>query len=231
MSVLAKIIGDPNQRVLKRFQPQVEAINDLEPEYERLSDADLKALTAEFRRRLADGETLDDLLVEAFAAVREAAKRTLGQRHYDVQLLGGIVLHQGRIAEMKTGEGKTLVATSALYLNALSGDGCHLVTVNDYLARRDCGWMGHVFNALGLTTSAIAGDMSLKFDADFVNEHAGDCATFAPLIAVKPTAATSHTGPTASSVSITFVTIWPSISKILSSVATITRSLTRWTTS
>ncbi len=174
MSVLAKIIGDPNNRVLKRFQPQVEAINDLEPEYERLSDAELQALTPAFRQRLAEGETLDDLLVEAFAAVREAAKRTIGQRHYDVQLLGGIVLHQGRIAEMKTGEGKTLVATTALYLNALTGEGCHLVTVNDYLVRRDCGWMGHVFNALGVTTSAIAGDLSLKFDPDYSDDHAGD---------------------------------------------------------
>lgn len=174
MSVLAKLIGDPNQRVLKRFQPQVDAINDLEPEYERLSDAELRALTDGFRQRLVEGETLDDLLVEAFAAVREAAKRTLHQRHYDVQLLGGIVLHQGRIAEMKTGEGKTLVATLALYLNALAGEGCHLVTVNDYLARRDCGWMGHIFNALGLSTSAIASDLSVQFDADFVNEQAGD---------------------------------------------------------
>ncbi|HZU12851.1 MAG TPA: preprotein translocase subunit SecA [Chloroflexota bacterium] len=174
MAILSKLIGDPNQRVLKRFQPLVDDINDLELDFEALSDDELRAKTDEFKARLAADETLDDLLPEAFAAVREAAKRGLGQRHYDVQLLGGIVLHQGRIAEMKTGEGKTLVATTALYLNALTGEGCHLVTVNDYLARRDCGWMGKVFHRLGLTTSAIAGDMSLQFDAEYVDEHAGD---------------------------------------------------------
>src|SRR5579884_2451571 len=174
MSLLTKVIGDPNQRVLKKFQGLVDEINDLEPEYERLTDAQLRAKTDEFKQRLDEGDALDDLLVEAFASVREAAKRTLGQRHYDVQLLGGIVLHQGRIAEMKTGEGKTLVATTALYLNALTGQGCHLVTVNDYLARRDCGWMGRVFDTLGLTTSAIAGDLSLMYDPEYLDERAGD---------------------------------------------------------
>jgi preprotein translocase subunit SecA len=174
MPALAKLFGDPNQRVVKKLQPTVDSINALETELERLSDAELLDQTRRFRERLAAGETLDDLLPEAFASVREAAKRTLGQRHYDVQLLGGIVLHQGRIAEMKTGEGKTLVATTALYLNALTGQGCHLVTVNDYLARRDCGWMGNIFAALGMTTAAIAGDLSVQFDVDFVDARAGD---------------------------------------------------------
>ena len=138
MGLFSKLVTDPNQRLLQRLQTYVDDITDLEPAFEALSDDELRAKTASFKQRLAEGETLDDLLVEAFAAVREAAKRTLGQRHYDVQLLGGIVLHQGKIAEIKTGEGKTLVATTALYLNALSGEGCHLVTVNDYLVRRDC---------------------------------------------------------------------------------------------
>jgi preprotein translocase subunit SecA len=174
MSILTKIMGDPNLRILKRFQADVDQINELEPEYAELTDAELRAKTDEFRKRLEAGESLDDLLVEAFAAVREASKRTLGQRHFDVQLLGGIVLHQGRIAEMKTGEGKTLVATTALYLNALTGNGCHLVTVNDYLARRDCGWMGQIFFALGLSIAAIANDLSVQFDPEFADEQAGD---------------------------------------------------------
>ncbi len=146
---------DSNEKQLKKLQPIVEQINGLEPEFEKLSDADLRAKTDEFRARLKDGETLDQLLPEAFAAVREAAKRTIGQRHFDVQLLGGIVLHQGKIAEMKTGEGKTLVATLPLYLNALTGKGCHLVTVNDYLSRRDPYWMGPIYHLLGLTVASI----------------------------------------------------------------------------
>jgi preprotein translocase subunit SecA len=174
MSILRRFAADPNDKVLRRLSTWVDDINGLESEFEEMSDEELRAVTVEFRERLAEGETLDDLLVEAFAAVREAAKRSIGQRHYDVQLLGGIVLHQGKIAEMKTGEGKTLVATTALYLNALAGDGCHLVTVNDYLVRRDCGWMGRIFYALGMTTSAIASDLSLMFDPDFMDENAGD---------------------------------------------------------
>ncbi|MCA1645722.1 MAG: preprotein translocase subunit SecA [Chloroflexi bacterium] len=160
--------------MVSKLQRYVDDINDLEPEYEALSDVELRDKTTQFRTRLSDGETLDDLLVEAFTAVREAAKRTIEQRPYDVQLLGAVVLHQGRIAEMGTGEGKTLVATLTLYLNALAGEGCHLVTVNDYLVRRDCGWMGHIFNALGMRTAAIAGDLSLVFDLDYVDENAGD---------------------------------------------------------
>lgn len=174
MGLFSKLVTDPNQRLLNRLQTFVDEINDLEPAYQELSDSDLSGKTSSFRARLADGATLDDLLVEAFAAVREAAKRTLGQRHYDEQLLGGIVLHQGKIAEMKTGEGKTLVATTALYLNALAGEGCHLVTPNDYLARRDAGWMGRVFDALNMSTAAIASDMSLRYDPEFTNEQVGD---------------------------------------------------------
>ena len=153
---LAKtLFGAENDRVLKRLAPRVAAINALEPEMEALDDTALAAKTAEFRDRLAAGATLDDLLEEAFAAVREAAKRTLGQRHFDVQLIGGMVLHMGRISEMKTGEGKTLVATLPVYLNALDGAGVHVVTVNDYLARRDAGWMGQIYEKLGLTTGCI----------------------------------------------------------------------------
>jgi preprotein translocase subunit SecA len=147
--------GDSNERELKRLQPLIDRINGLEPDFERLSDEELRAKTGEFKARLKDGAALDELLPEAFAAVREAAKRTLGQRHYDEQLLGGIVLHQGKISEMKTGEGKTLVATLPLYLNALTGKGCHLVTVNDYLARRDPYWMGPVYHALGVSVASI----------------------------------------------------------------------------
>jgi len=146
---------DSNEKQLKKIQPTVEQINGLEAEFEKLSDVELRAKTDEFRTRLKDGETLAQLLPEAFAAVREAAKRTIGQRHFDVQLMGGIVLHQGKIAEMKTGEGKTLVATLPLYLNALTGGGCHLVTVNDYLSRRDPYWMGPIYHRLGLTVASI----------------------------------------------------------------------------
>ncbi len=150
-----KLFGSPNDRRIKGYQSRVDAINALEPEIAALSDEALKARTAEFKQQLADGKTLDDILVPAFATVREAAKRTLGQRHFDVQLIGGMVLHEGDIAEMKTGEGKTLVATLAVYLNALAGKGVHVVTVNDYLARRDSGWMGQIYGFLGLTTGVI----------------------------------------------------------------------------
>jgi preprotein translocase subunit SecA len=150
-----KFFGSANDRRIKGYQSRVNAINALEPEVAALSDEALKARTDEFRKQLAEGKTLDDLLVPAFATVREAAKRTLGQRHFDVQLIGGMVLHEGDIAEMKTGEGKTLVATLAVYLNALSGKGVHVVTVNDYLARRDAGWMGQIYSFLGMTTGVI----------------------------------------------------------------------------
>src|SRR6516225_10705266 len=150
-----KIFGSSNERRIRSYQPRVNAINALEKELEKLSDeevgAELRARTAAFKKEVAEGKSLDDILVPAFATCREAAKRTLGQRHFDVQLIGGMILHEGRIAEMKTGEGKTLVATLAVYLNALSGRGVHVVTVNDYLARRDAEWMGQIYKFLGLT--------------------------------------------------------------------------------
>jgi preprotein translocase subunit SecA len=154
-AVLQKVFGSSNDRRIKSYRPRVDAINALEKELEGLSDEALRARTDDFKREVADGKTLDDLLVPAFATVREAAKRTLGQRHFDVQLIGGMVLHEGRIAEMKTGEGKTLVATLPVYLNALAGRGVHVVTVNDYLAKRDAEWMGQIYGFLGLSVGVI----------------------------------------------------------------------------
>ena len=159
MGLLTKIFGTHSERELKKINPIVDKIEALEDEYRKLSDEQLKTKTAEFKARLAKGETLDDILPEAFATVREASDRVLGMRHYRVQLIGGIVLHQGRIAEMKTGEGKTLVATLPSYLNALTGEGVHIVTVNDYLAKRDSEWMGKVHRFLGLTVGLIIHDM------------------------------------------------------------------------
>ena len=150
-----KVFGSSNDRRLKTYRPKVEAINALEPEIAKLTDEQLAHRTVEFREQLAAGTKLDDLLVPAFATVREAAKRVLGQRHFDVQLIGGMVLNERGIAEMRTGEGKTLVATLAAYLNGLEGKGVHVVTVNDYLARRDAEWMGRVYRFLGLTTGII----------------------------------------------------------------------------
>ena len=157
LNVLAKVFGTTNDRELKKIQSHVEHINALEPDMEKLSDDELRAQTDKFRKRLAAGETEDDIMYEAFATVREAAKRVLGERHYDVQLIGGICMHQGKIAEMKTGEGKTLVSTLPTYLNAISGKGVHVVTVNDYLAERDSEWMGQVFRFLGLTVGCVTG--------------------------------------------------------------------------
>ncbi len=162
--ILSKLAGDSNERELSRLEPVVDAINGLEPEFEALSDTDLRNKTNEFRARLDEGESLDYLIPDAFAAVREAAKRTLGQRHYDVQLMGGMVLHSGRVAEMKTGEGKTLVATLPMYLNALTGRGAHLVTVNDYLAKRDTQWMGPIYHLLGLTVACLQHDTAYLFN-------------------------------------------------------------------
>src|SRR4030081_827113 len=166
-----KFFGSANDRRIKGYQSRVDAINALEPEIAALSDEALKARTAEFRKEFADGKTLEDILVPAFATVREASKRTLGQRHFDVQLIGGMVLHEGRISEMKTGEGKTLVATLPVYLNALAGRGVHVVTVNDYLARRDSEWMGEIYKFLGLTVGVIVHGMDDEqrkkaYDAD-----------------------------------------------------------------
>ncbi|TMD83227.1 MAG: preprotein translocase subunit SecA [Chloroflexi bacterium] len=170
MSVLTKVLGDPNAREVKRHLEWVADVNELEPLMEKLSDDELKARTAEFRQRLEQGEGVEDVLVEAFAVVREAARRSIGLRPFDVQLVGGIVLHQGKIAEMKTGEGKTLVAVLPLYLNALEGKGAHLITVNDYLARRDAGWNAPIYQALGMTVAVIGHEMSLLYDPDFLDE-------------------------------------------------------------
>ena len=171
VSVLQKIIGDPNDKALKKLASVKEAVNRLEPEFQRLSDEQLLAKTGEFRRRLQGRESADGLLPEAFAAVRESARRNLGQRHYDVQLIGGAALHQGKIAEMKTGEGKTLVATLSVYANALTGRGVHVVTVNDYLARRDPVWMGPVYHALGLSVGCLQHDAAFVYDPEITGSR------------------------------------------------------------
>ena len=164
MNWLKKIFGDANAKALKKLEPIVARVNELEKEYEKLSGDELRGKTKEFKNRLNNGESFGDILPEAFAAVRESAKRTLGQRHFDVQIMGGIVLNNGGIAEMRTGEGKTLVATLPVYLNALSGNGAHVITVNDYLARRDAVWMGQIYNALGLSIGCITHDSSFLYD-------------------------------------------------------------------
>jgi len=159
-SVLAKVFGTQTEREIKRMQPTVAAIAEFEPSLEKLSDEELARKTQEFKEKLAQGATLDDLMIEAFAVTREAGQRTIGMRHYDVQMIGGMVLHDGKIAEMKTGEGKTLVATLPVYLNALGGEGVHVVTVNDYLARRDAEWMGKIYKFLGLSVGVIVHDLT-----------------------------------------------------------------------
>src|SRR3989344_2847325 len=160
---------DSNEKEVQKMRPTVDRINALEKKLQRLSDSSLGNKTAEFKSRLERGETLDDILPEAFAFVREAGSRTLGMRHFDVQLMAGLVFHQGKIAEQKTGEGKTLSATLALYLNALSGRGVHLVTVNDYLAQRDAGWMAPLFNLLKISVGVIIHDQAMVFDPDFTD--------------------------------------------------------------
>ena len=155
MNLVEKVFGTHSQRELKRIMPLVEKIESLRPQMQALSDEQLRDKTAEYKERYAQGETLDSLLPEAYATVREAAKRVLDMEHYQVQLIGGIILHQGRIAEMKTGEGKTLVSTLPAYLNALTGEGVHIVTVNDYLAKRDAEWMGKIHEFLGLTVGVV----------------------------------------------------------------------------
>src|SRR6266700_2806355 len=167
--LIRAVFGTKHERDAKRMRPVVEAINALGPDLERISDAALRAKTDEFRKRLADGAQVDDLLVEAFAVCREAARRTVRMRHFDVQLMGGMVLHQGKIAEMATGEGKTLVATLPAYLNALPGLGTHIVTVNDYLARRDAQWMGPIYHALGLSLGVIQHEVSYLYDPSHVS--------------------------------------------------------------
>ena len=173
VSALKKVLGDPNEKSLKKLAPFVIEINELEPEFQKITDEELRAMTEEFRSRLAEGESLDDIASEAFATVREAARRTLKQRHYDVQVIGGLVLHMGQIAEMKTGEGKTLVATLAVYINALEGKGVHVVTVNDYLARRDPVWMGQIYHSLGLTVGCLQHDTSYMYDPEVTDAPAG----------------------------------------------------------
>src|SRR5262245_51658866 len=155
VALARKLFGSSNERRIKSYLPRVAAINAREKDLEKLSDEALRARTEAFKQQVAAGTSLDDILEEAFATCREAAKRTLGQRHFDVQLIGGMILHEGRISEMKTGEGKTLVATLAVYLNALAGRGVHVVTVNDYLAKRDAEWMGQIYNFLGLKVGVI----------------------------------------------------------------------------
>ncbi|MCH8741643.1 preprotein translocase subunit SecA [Patescibacteria group bacterium] len=174
MKLLSKIFKDPNDAYLKKLQPVIESINNLEREFEDFSNEKLKEKTLELKERLKKGETLDDLLPEAFALVREAAKRTLDQRHFDVQLIGGIVLYQGKVAEMKTGEGKTLAATLPLYLNALAENGCHLVTVNDYLAKRDTVWMGQIYEAVGISVGCIVHDAAFLYDLNYQQSTAND---------------------------------------------------------
>src|SRR5438132_1378776 len=169
MKLLSKIFGD-NDREIRKYLPLVDEINAFEPEVEALSDEELRAKTDEFRGRLAEGETIDDLLPEAFAAVRESARRNVGQRPYDVQLIGAVALHQGKIAELKTGEGKTLTATLPLYLNALEGRGAHLVTVNDYLAKRDAQWYGPVYDALGLSIGVLQHEEAFRYSAEKVSD-------------------------------------------------------------
>ena len=167
-AILRAVFGTKHERDVKRMQPVVAQINALEPDMQHLDDAGLAAKTDELRKRVADGETVDDVLPEAFAVCREAARRRLGMRHFDVQLIGGMVLHEGTIAEMATGEGKTLVATLPAYLNALPGRGVHIVTVNDYLAKRDAQWMGPIYQALGLSVGVIQHEASFTYDPAYV---------------------------------------------------------------
>ncbi|MFA5184290.1 MAG: preprotein translocase subunit SecA [Patescibacteria group bacterium] len=173
MNIL-NLFGDANEKIIRAMRPTIDKIGSFEPDLQKLSDEGLKGKTLEFKARLDNGESLDDLLPEAFAVMRESARRVLNQRHFDVQLVGGIVLHRGQIAEMKTGEGKTLVATLPLYLNALTGQGVHLITVNDYLSRLGAGWMAPVYHALGLTTSVIVHDNAYIYDPEYVDESQYD---------------------------------------------------------
>jgi len=167
--VFKKILGDPQAKTIKRLRKRANAINALENKYKKLSDKELKEQTEVLKKRLKK-ETLDAILPDAFAIVREASMRALGMRHFDVQLIGGMVLHEGNVSEMKTGEGKTLVATAPVYLNALTGKGVHVVSVNDYLVQRDAGWMAQVYHFLGLSTAVIIADESFIYDPEFVNK-------------------------------------------------------------
>ena len=172
-AVFKKVLGDPQVKTLKRMRKRVIAVNALAPKYKKLTDTQLKQQTPKLKKRLAK-ESLDKILPDAFAVAREAATRVLGMRHFDVQLIGGMVLHEGSVAEMKTGEGKTLVATLAVYLNGLTGLGVHVVTVNDYLAQRDAGWMAPVYEFLGLSTGVIIADQSYIYDSKHINKQHDD---------------------------------------------------------
>jgi len=174
MSIFNKIFGDPNEKYIKSLGPIIKKINSFEPELEKLSAEQIKEKTKDFKKRIANGESLDNILPEAFALVREASRRTLNQRHFDSQLIGGIVLHQGKIAEMKTGEGKTLAATLPAYLNALEGKGVHIVTVNDYLAKRDMVWMGQIYDALGISTGCIVHESGFVYDSSYKSDDADE---------------------------------------------------------
>src|ERR1035437_6148656 len=173
LSVLTKFF-DSNEKEINKLKPLVLEINSLEDKMKKLKDSDFPKKTKEFKERIQEGESLELILPEAFALVREAAKRTIGQRHFDVQLMAATVLSEGKIAEQKTGEGKTLSATPALYLHTLTGKGVHLVTVNDYLARRDAGWMGPIFHFLGLSTASIISEESFVYDPKFANKEVHD---------------------------------------------------------
>lgn len=212
VKIVDKLLRAGEGRALKRLQNMAAQVNALEDDFVRLSDAELREETERFKARYADGESLDALLPEAFATVREASKRTLGQRHFDVQLVGGAALHNGNIAEMKTGEGKTLVATAPAYLNALTGKGVHVITVNDYLAEYQSELMGRVHRFLGLTVGNIVSQMT-------------------PAQRREPTARTSPTAPTTSSASTSCATTWPGTAPTWCSGATTSRSWTRSTRS
>ncbi|BDZ38734.1 hypothetical protein GCM10025863_13480 [Microbacterium suwonense] len=209
---LEKMLRAGEGRILRRLRQVVKAVNALEDDFEKLTDEELRGETAELRSRYEKGETLDQLLPEAFAAVREAARRTLGMRAYDVQIMGGAALHNGNIAEMKTGEGKTLVAAFPSYLNAIAGKGVHIITVNDFLASYQSELMGRVHRALGMTTGTIVSGQT-------------------PRCAASSTPPTSPTAPTTSSASTTCATTWPGARKTSSSASTSTRSSTRSTRS
>ena len=169
LSKISNLFGNSNEKALEQLYPIVEQINLLEGSFGKKTDDELQKVTTEFKSRISTGETLDEILPEAFALVRESAKRTLGQRHFDVQLMGGIVLHQGKISEMRTGEGKTLVSTLPAYLNSLSGNGVHVVTVNDYLAKRDAEWMGPIYDLLGISVSSLQNDGSFIYDLSLIH--------------------------------------------------------------
>ena len=174
-AALTKVFGDPQKRAVKKLQKRVDQVNALADKYKKMTKPELRKQTDVLRDRLKKkGTTLDDILPDAFALVREMADRVIGERHYDVQLMGSMVLHDGNVAELKTGEGKTLMSTLAAYLNALDGKGVHIVTVNDYLAQRDAGWMGQIYDALGLSTGVIINEASFVYDSKYDNEAHDD---------------------------------------------------------